>query len=158
MSKISDTASKLAWPKGTDKKKYAYPKGNPAKAYNEACARHFGKLSKLKKSRCDLSVALAVAEALDLKMPKGNEEQLKWKPKKKLKRKVHKNRRPIDVSKPGYIIVYQKKNGRHSVIRAKKGDKEGIYQAQYKKTFFHWTGSLKKLKTKRKKVAVFYEG
>ena len=153
MSKILDTAKQLSWKKGTDKKKYAFDGGKPTKAYNAACKKYFGKASKEKKSRCDFSVALVVLMALGVKMPKGNEEQLKWKPKKKLNCKVYKNVKPINVSKEGYVIVYQKKSGRHSVIRAKKG----IYQAQYRKTFFHYTGSLKKLNTKRKKVAVFWE-
>lgn len=152
MSKILDTAKALSWKKGTEKSKYAYKGGRPTKAYKQAYKKYFGKYSKLKASRCDLSVALVARMAVGAKMPKGNQEQLHWKP-KRLKYKAYKNRRPIDVSKAGCIVVYQKKNGRHSVIRTKNG----IYQAQYRKTFFHYTGSHKKLKPKRRRVVVFYE-
>ena len=152
MSKIVDTCKLIAWKGGTPRSKYAYKGGNPTKAYNAACKKYFGNISRLKKSRCDLSVALVAKMAVGEKLPKGNQEQLKYKS-KKLGYKAYRNRRPIDVSKHGYIVVYQKKSGRHSVIRTKNG----IYQAQYRKTFFHYTGSLEKLKPKRSKVVVFYE-
>lgn len=152
MSKIVDVCKQIAWKGGTPKSKYAYKGGSPTSAYKRAYRKYFGGYSRLKASRCDLSVALVARMACGAKMPKGNQEQLHWKP-KKMRYKAYKNRRPIDVSKHGYIVVYAKKNGRHSVVRTKNG----IYQAQYRKTFFHYTGSLKKLQPKRSKVVVFYE-
>lgn len=152
MNKIEETALKLAWKKGTSKSKYAYKGGKPTKEYIAAYKKIFGKYSREKSSNCDRSIALVARIATaEKKYPTGNEDQLKYKP-KKIKRKVYKNVRPIDVSKPGQLIVYKKKNGRHSVIRVKGG----ICQAQHHKTFFHFLGSLKKLKTKRSKVAIFY--
>ena len=152
MSAIVDTCKQIAWKGGTPKKKYAYKGGKATSAYKSAYKKYFGEYSRKKASRCDLSVALVARMAAGEKLPKGNQEQLKYKS-KKLGYKAYKNVKPIDVAGHGYIVVYQKKNGRHSVIRTNNG----IYQAQYQKTFFHYTGSLKKLKTKRSKVVVFYE-
>ena len=154
MSKIVETCRLIAWEGGTPKSKYRYKGGNPTREYVAQCRKHFGKLSRLKMTRCDLSVALVLAIALGIRMPKGNQEQLKWKPKKKrLGYKAYHNVRPIDVAKHGYIVVYQKKNGRHSIVYTENG----LYQAQYRKTFFHYLRSHKKLKPRRSKVVVFFE-
>ena len=152
MSKIVDVCKQIGWKSGTPKSKYAYKGGNPTKAYRKAYKKVFGEYSRKKASRCDMSVSLVARMAAGEKLPTGNQEQLKYKS-KKLGYKAYKNVRPYDVSGTGYIIVYQKKNGRHSLIRTKNG----IYQAGYLKTFFHYTKSHKKLKTKRSKVVVFYE-
>ena len=152
MSKIVEACREIAWKGGTPRSKYAYKGGSPTSAYKKAYRKYFGKYSRLKASRCDLSVALVARMACGAKMPKGNQEQLHYKP-KKMGYKAYKNVRPINVSKHGYIVVYQKKNGRHSVVRTMNG----IYQAQYRKTFFHYLRSHKKLQPKRSKVVVFYE-
>lgn len=152
MSKIVEACRQIAWKGGTPRSKYAYSGGNPTSAYKRAYRKYFGGYSRLKASRCDLSVALVARMACGAKMPKGNQEQLHYKP-KKMRYKAYKNVRPINVSKHGYIVVYQKKNGRHSVVRTMNG----IYQAQYRKTFFHYLRSHKRLQPKRSKVVVFYE-
>ena len=152
MSKIVDACKQIAWKGGTPKKKYAYKGGSPTSAYKTAYKKYFDNYSRKKASRCDLSVALVARIAVGEKLPKGNQEQLKYKP-KKLGYHAYKNVKPINVSKHGDIVVYQKKNGRHSVVVTQNG----IYQAQYQKTFFHYTKSHKKLNTKRSKVVVFYE-
>ena len=152
MSKIVEACKQIAWKGGTPRSKYAYKGGSPTSEYKRAYRKYFGGYSRLKASRCDLSVALVARMACGAKMPKGNQEQLHYKP-KKMRYKAYKNVRPINVSKHGYIVVYQKKSGRHSVVRTMNG----IYQAQYRKTFFHYLRSHKKLKPKRSKVVVFYE-
>ena len=152
MSKIVEVCKQIAWKGGTPRSKYAYKGGSPTSAYKQAYRKYFGKYSRLKASRCDLSVALVARMACGAKMPKGNQEQLKWKP-KRMRYKAYHNVRPIDVCKHGYICVYQKKNGRHSIVYTQNG----LYQAQYRKTFFHYLRSHKKLQPKRSKVVVFYE-
>ena len=154
MIKIVEACREIAWKGGTPRSKYAYNGGSPTSAYKRAYRKYFGKYSRLKASRCDLSVALVARMACGAKMPKGNQEQLHWKPKKKLGYKAYRNVRPIDVLKHGNIGVYQKKNGhRHSIVYTENG----LYQAQYRKTFMHYLRSHKKLKPKRSKVVVFYE-
>ena len=107
MSKIVEACKQIAWKGGTPRSKYAYKGGSPTSAYKRAYRKYFGKYSRLKASRCDLSVALVARMACGAKMPKGNQEQLHYKP-KKMRYKAYKNVRPINVSKHGYIVVYQK--------------------------------------------------
>ena len=152
MSKIVEVCKQIAWKGGTPKQKYAYKGGNPTKAYKKAFKKTFGKYSRLEASRCDKSVALVARLAVGEKLPCGNQEQLKYKS-KKLGYKAYRNVRPIDVCKHGYICVYQKSNGRHSIVYTQNG----LYQAQYRKTFFHYLKSHKKLEAKRSRVVVFYE-
>ena len=152
MSKIVEACREIAWKGGTPRSKYAYKGGSPTSAYKKAYRKYFGKYSRLKASRCDLSVALVARMACGAKMPKGNQEQLHWKP-KRMHYKAYHNVRPINVCKHGYVCVYQKKNGRHSIVYTQNG----LYQAQYRKTFFHYLRSHKKLQPKRSKVVVFYE-
>ena len=152
-TKIEKKAMELAWAKGTAKAKYAYKGGNPTSQFKTAIKKIFSNPTKKKMSRCDAAVAAVIKAAGFEKIPAGNKEQLKYKP-KKLGKKTYKNVTPYSVAKPGYAVIYQKKNGkRHSIIMG-TGQ---FYEAQYQKTFFHVNTSMSKLKKKQPKVVVFYE-
>lgn len=153
LTKIEAKAIELAWAKGTKKAKYAYKGGAPTSQFNKAIKKIFSNPTKKRKSRCDAAAAAVVKAAGFEKLPAGNKEQLSYKP-KKLKKKTYKNVTPYSVAKPGYMVVYQKKNGkRHSIIMGTGK----FYEAQYQKTFFHVNTNMSKLKTKQPKVVVFYE-
>ena len=153
LTKIEKKAMELAWAKGTAKAKYAYKTGAPTAQFKSAIKAIFSSPTKKKMSRCDAAVAAVIKAAGIEKIPAGNKEQLKYKP-KKLGKKTYKNVSPYSVAKPGYAVVYQKKNGkRHSIIMGTNQ----FYEAQYQNTFFHTKKDMSKLKTKQPKVVVFYE-
>ncbi len=155
MSRMLDMAIKLAWPKQPKSKrwKYSYKKGSPTKAFKKAYKKVYPGVSMKKAANCDRAASV-IPRILGIeKMPSGNEQQLKYKP-KHMRRKAYKNKRPIDVVKPGDMVVVKKKNGkRHTFIMGHKC----IYEATHKKTYFHRNGSLKKLKKKYPKVVIFRE-
>ena len=158
MSKTLDTAKKLSWAKGTPKEKYAYKGGNPTKEYVKAFRKYWAKLPKSKMTNCDRTLALIFLVALGIKIPTGNEDQLKFKT-KKLTVKVYKNKRPSDVAKAGDGVVIKKKKGRHSFMyggKTAKG-KVVIYEAQHNKTYLHRNGNAKKATKKYPKVVIFRE-
>lgn len=152
-------ARELAWPKGTNKKKYAWKGGKPTAAFKAALNRVFpnrkgwGKAPK-KGCSCDVFAATCVRDSgIGGKCPRGLKGMKTYKP-KNMVRKVYKNRKPYDVSKDGDMVVYFKNSNKtkgHALIR---GDGD-IYEAGYQNTYGHVTGSLKKLKTKRPYVIVF---
>lgn len=153
MSRILDKAIELAYPAGTNKKKYAYKGGKPTGAFKQAFRKSFKKTSMKKAANCDRAASVVVRRALGEKFPTGNQEQLKYKP-KKMTRHVHKNARPIDVAPPGAVVVIKKSNGkRHTLIMG-----NGVfYEATHNKTYFHTRTSLKKVRKKYPKVVVFIE-
>ena len=154
-NKILDKAIELSWPKlpKSERWKYSYKnkKGRPTKKFQAAYRKAWGKKVSMKKAaNCDRAAATVCRAAGVEKIPSGNEAQIKYKPKNMI-RKAYKNRKPIDVSKPGDIIIYRKKNGkRHTCIRGENC----IYEAAHEKTYFHRNGSLKKLKVTRPKVVI----
>lgn len=149
-NKILDKAKELSWAKGTDKKKYAYRGGAPTAKFKAAYKKAFPRVSMKKAANCDRAASTVCRAAGIEKIPSGNEAQIKYKPKHMI-RKAYKNKKPIDVAKPGDIIIYRKKNGkRHTCILG-----EGcIYEAAHEKSYFHRNGSLKKLRVKRPKVVI----
>ena len=158
--KVLDTAKRLAWPKGTDSKKYAFNGGAPTSAFKKAYDRVFPKHNNWGKgpktgASCDSASATVIRDSgLDPSMPRGRDELRTYKPSKNFERVVYHNRTPYSVSKPGDMLVYDKNEGGskgHVLIRG-----EGcLYEAQYQKTYFHRNGSLSKIKKSMPRVVVF---
>ena len=148
-------AIKLAWPKQkkADRWKYSYKKGRPTKAFKKAYRKVYPKVSMKKAANCDRAASVVIRILGIEKVPSGNEQQIKYKPKHMI-RKAYKNKRPIDVVKPGDFVIYKKKNGKRHTFIVGNGC---IYEATHKKTYFHRNGSLKKLKKRYPKVVIFRE-
>ena len=160
MGKILDMAEKLAWPKGTKKKKYSYKGGRPTKAFKAAFKKVWGNTSKEKMANCDRAMATVIRYSkVEPKMPSGNAEQIKYKP-KRMKRKAYKNCRPSKVTKEGDAVVIRKSNGkRHSFFRGKNASdgKPVIYEAQRHKAFLHRSKNPKKFHRRYPRVVIFRE-
>lgn len=155
---LVEKARTLAWKKGTPSKTYKWKGGSATGAFKAALKRVFPNRSSWgaapkKGCSCDVFVGTCVRDAgLDSKYPRGLAQQYTYKP-SKFTRKVYKNRKPIDVSKDGDIVIYaknSKKTKGHTLIR---GD-GGIYEANLKNYYGHFNSSLSKLKTKRPYVVV----
>lgn len=166
MSRILDQAIKLSYPKGTDKKKYAYKGGKPTKAFKDALNKVFPKRSgwssaPKKGASCDVAVATVVrSSGVAKKYPRGRSEQRKYKS-DKFKRIVKKNARPIDYAKAGDVVIYDRTKG------GKKGHTfifggNCIYEAKNnknasKRSYFHCNRNLKKMRKKYPKVIILRE-
>lgn len=114
--KISETAKKLAYPKGTAKAKYTYGKGKATAAFTRAINRVFPKRSSWSRqcqagASCDVGAATVIrASGIDTKIPRGLEEQIPYLAKSNRFSKV-------DISqakdmKPGDVGLYAG-NGAH---------------------------------------------
>lgn len=82
--KISETAMKLAYPKGTSKATYTYGKGKATAAFTRAINRVFPNRSSWSKqcqagASCDVGAATVIrASGIDTKIPRGLEEQIPY--------------------------------------------------------------------------------
>lgn len=159
-SKVLAKAKELSWAKGTAASKYAYPKGSPTAAFRKALDKVFPGHSKWGKgpntgASCDVAAATCVrASGVEPNMPRGFDEQIKYKP-KNMQKLVFTNVAPASVAKPGDMICYTKNASgteRHVVIMGEDGC---LYEAQYQKTYLHRNASQSKVKTKRPKVWIF---
>ena len=158
-NRVMKTAEKLAWPKGTDKKKYAYKGGKPTDKFKSALIkvlpnRGGWSTPARKGASCDVAVCVIMRySGVSKKYPRGRDEQMKYVP-KNCKRLVYKNARPVDVAKPNDVVFYDRGGGKgHTFIRG-----DGCwYEAAYAKTYFHRYKDAKKLHKKYKKVIILRE-
>ena len=159
---LLDEAKKLAWPKGTDEKKYAFKGGKATPAFDKAFDKVFPKHDNWGKgpktgASCDVASATPMrSSGLDKKMPRGRDEIRTYEPSAsaKITRKVYHNCTPYSVSKPGDMICYDKnKDGSSGHVDIV--GKDGLYEAQYQKTYFHLNKSKSKIKKSMPRVVVF---
>lgn len=164
MGKVLDTAVKLAWAKGTKKKKYTYKSGKPTKAFRIALKKVFPKRkwspAARKGASCDVAVAVCARySGVAKKYPRGRDKQRVYEP-KKMRRIAKKNARPIDYAKKGDIILYDRtKGGKKGHTFIYGGDR--LYEAANKKTYFHTVAKpenvSKKMNKKYKKIIILRE-
>ena len=154
--RLIDKAVELAWPKGTDSKKYAWQGGTSTKAFKTALNKVFpdrsswGKAAKVGCS-CDVFAGTCIRSAgLDTAFPRGLEQQFDYVP-KNFTRAVYKNVKPADKSKDGDVVLFDYAgNGAHVVIRG-----NGMYyEAGYQTTYGHVNTSLSRLKKSYPKVVI----
>lgn len=157
-AKLVAKAKELAWPKGTEKSKYAWKGGKPTDAFKKALnavypsRSSWGTAAKAGCS-CDVFVGTCVRATLDGNFPRGFRDQFKYES-KVFEKHTYKNVTPYSVSKDGDIVGYYKDAKRehcHIVIRGNGM----IYEAQHEMTYGHVNTSLSKLKTKMPEVVVF---
>ena len=156
--KLIKTAQELAWPAKTKASVYHYPKGSATSAFKKALDKYYPSHDKwsAKPSKgvsCDVFAGTCVrASGIDINFPRGLDEQVKYSS-KKFKRIVKTNVIPINIVKPGDIVMYYRPNGslEHVLIYGNKC----IYEAQYhKENYGHTTTSLSKLRKKKSKVVI----
>lgn len=150
---IGETAKKLAYPKGTDKSKYTYPKGKATAAFTRAINRVYPNRSSWSKqcqegASCDVGAGTVIrASGIDLKIPRGLDEQIPYLQKSNRFKKT--NLTKTSEMKPGDVGVYiGKTKGAHIWIGV--GNKLIVEANHTAKYFLHidtdnYTSSGKKV-------------
>lgn len=159
--KIKKTTRELSWAKGTKKSKFAYKGGKPTSAFKKAFEKVYPDRSKWgaapkKGCACDVAVGTIMRfSGVDPKFPRGFNQQFTHN-NKNYKAHEKSNAVPYDIIKKlgtsgGYVVEYQKASGSVHTVMYINGV---VYEAQLEKTYLHRSSTLKKVKTKYKKVRV----
>lgn len=142
---IASTAKSLAWPYGTDRKKYSYPNGKPVAKFKSAIDKAYPNHKKWGAqtgagASCDVFTGTVIrTSGYDTTFPRGLDEDEKYLPKHKgLWKKI----KPSKASelKPGDVIFYiKKKGGGHICIYVGNGK---VCEAGYKSKRYGCTVKL----------------
>ena len=154
--KLVAQAKKLAWPEGTASSKYAWKGGSATAAFKAALDKAYpnrkswGKAPKVGCS-CDVFVGTVVNTCgIGVSnFPRGLDQQKKY-TNSHFMRSEYKNKKPYDVSKDGDVVMYERTDGHHVLIRG-NGYK---YEAGFEKSYGHTQTSLSKLKITRPRVII----
>lgn len=154
---LVDEASRLAWPSGTPRSKYAWRGGSATPAFTKALDKVYPEhnswgAAPSKGCSCDVFVGTVVrSSGIDPKFPRGLDEQESYTPQRMFKYVMS----YVDMYKKsiyGDVIWYDYPGpGGHVLIRGK----DCIYQAGYQTTYGHTTDGLDEIKDTEPKVIIF---
>lgn len=155
-NKLVAQAKALAWSKGTDSSKYKWKGGSATAAFKAALEKAYpnrkswGKAPKVGCS-CDVFVGTCVNTCgIGVSnFPRGLDQQKKY-TNSHFERREYKNKKPYDVSKDGDVVMYERTDGHHVLIRGNGV----IYEAGFENSYGHVQTNLKKLKTSRPRVII----